>query len=70
MVLERISLPSTLRVIGCSAFKCCMNLKGVKLPDGLECIGGECFENSGLGEIVLSERVKEVRMGCFTAVSS
>ena len=37
--LEDVQLPETLKKIGCRAFAGCKNLRGVRLPERLECIG-------------------------------
>ena len=41
--LSTVKLPSTLKRIECRAFCDCNNLESVDLPEGLECIGKQCF---------------------------
>lgn len=43
--------------IGGSAFKNCNNLKNIRLPEGLECIGNSCFYKCNLNEIVIPSSV-------------
>ena len=56
-----------LKKIGNWAFWECKNLKNIRFPDGLETIGKDCFENSGLEEVVLPASVKNVESGAFSA---
>ena len=49
--LECVTLPSTLKRIEYSTFRRCEHLKGIRLPEQLEYIGKQCFEESGLVEI-------------------
>lgn len=46
--LQGIRLPTTLKKISSSAFRACASLSSVELPDRLETIGPNAFENSGL----------------------
>lgn len=43
MVVQRVSLPSTLTLIGHSAFFNCVNLVDIELPEGLKSIGAMTF---------------------------
>ena len=49
--LERVELPSTLRIIEYCAFENCKNLKDIQFPDSLWYIGKYCFWKSGLQTI-------------------
>lgn len=46
--IESIKLPSTLKRLEYQTFYHCDNLKSVEIPNGVECIGKECFLGSGL----------------------
>ena len=48
---ESIELPSTLRRIEDCAFRDCLYLLDIRLPDGLEYIGKECFAGSKLATV-------------------
>ena len=48
----------------------CNSLKEVHLPDGLEKIGRECFENSGLEEIIIPKSVKTIEKYAFSGCKS
>lgn len=63
--LENISLPSTLKVIGCGTFKDCKGLKGIQLPDGLERLGRYALSGSGLESIRLPPKLKAVGTNAF-----
>lgn len=65
-VVERVTLPSTLRRIECRAFKACRNLKDVAFPEGLEEIGEGCFWSSGLEKLVLPDSVREIGARAFS----
>lgn len=54
-----------LKNISHGAFAGCESLESIALPDGLERIGVECFERSGLRAIVLPESVREVGAHAF-----
>lgn len=56
---------SKLKAIGNNAFSFCKSLKNIRLPDGLEEIGAECFCESGLEEIVFPASVKKVCSAVF-----
>lgn len=58
--VERVDLPSTLKRIEYNAFMACKNLKGVKLPSGLETIGLCAFSKSGLENIVMPQSVRTI----------
>ena len=63
--MEQIELPTTLKMIGYSAFKNCKNLKSIKLPDSLEHIGKGCFLGSALGSISIPPELKEIEEYTF-----
>lgn len=53
--LKKVTVPTTLREIGESAFTYCRNLKSFVCPENsnLKEIGKDCFQYSGLEEAVL-----------------
>ena len=65
--LQRVILPSTLRVLGDGTFCYCSKLKSVTFAEGskLEKIGSGCFQNSGLEEITLPKALTDVDYCAF-----
>ncbi len=63
--LTHISLPSTLKVIGPSAFEGCSQLKSIHLPEGLEEIQSAAFYRSGIESIHIPNTVKILGSGVF-----
>ena len=53
--LQTISLPSSVRKIGFSAFFSSYNLTSIGLPDYLEYLGSGAFEDTGIQEIYIPE---------------
>lgn len=53
--------------IGYSTFASCNSLKNITLPNNLVIIGDECFSESGLDSIVISNNVEEIGYGSFNA---
>ena len=51
--------------IGYSTFASCNSLKNITLPNNLVIIGNECFSESGLDSIVISNNVEEIGYGSF-----
>ena len=43
----------------------CKNLKKIDLPEGLEIIRGDCFENTPIEEIVIPKSVKTIAKNAF-----
>ena len=58
--------PKGVRCIAGLAFKSCESLRCIRLPDGLERIGAECFKYSGLETLTLPISVREVGAGAFS----
>lgn len=56
---------SKLKIIGESAFSDCKSLKNIQLPDGLEKIGAQCFNGSGLDKLILPSSVKRIEARTF-----
>ena len=63
--LERVKLPSTLKVIKNEAFMSCANLKSVRLPDGLVEIGLRAFRENGLESVEIPASVRIIRQSAF-----
>ena len=63
--IRRVRLPSTLRKIWCSAFEGCEDLKGIRLPSGLERIGQRCFYESGIEAVAFPPGLRVLAQGAF-----
>lgn len=71
MILETVTLPSTVREIGERAFFGKENLTAINFPEGLEIIRKCAFFNcNSLTEIVLPDSVVEIGVGAFHNCSS
>lgn len=62
--LESVSFPSTLKVIGKTAFSGCHSLKNISNLDGLEKVGNGAFSGTGLESVSLPDGC-EVGTGVF-----
>ncbi|RAW47480.1 hypothetical protein DQW92_01275, partial [Metamycoplasma hominis] len=62
---ESITIPSTVKEIGESAFSSCKNLKKVILNEGLEKIGDEAFYNTNIESITIPASVKKFGYSAF-----
>ena len=62
---ETAKLPLALERIGCYAFGGCKNLKGINLPDSLERVGKQCFQESGLRSVHLPIALREIDDNAF-----
>ena len=51
-------------------FKGCKNLGCVRLPEGLEGLGRDCFYESGLEAVAIPDRVTEIPKGAFGVCES
>lgn len=58
--IEKIRLPSTLKVIEACAFYDCKKLKSIQLPEGLVKIEKKCFFGSGLESVSFPESLRTV----------
>lgn len=56
--IESIVLPSSLKGIGCFAFRGCKKLVEITIPSGVLLIGPRAFENSGIREAKLPSTIK------------
>ena len=63
--LENVTLPSTLKVLGKYAFKCCACLREVRLPEELETIRSGCFCGSGLVSVRIPKSVTTIEEYAF-----
>jgi hypothetical protein len=64
--IETVTLPSSLKEIGCEAFRWCKNLKEITLPEGLEIIGIGCFRDTKIKEITIPKSVKSIGNYAFS----
>ena len=58
-------MPKSLREIGKQAFSSCWGLKQIALNEGLEVIGTECFQYSGIEELVIPSSVRRIGRYAF-----
>lgn len=65
--IKRITLPSTLQILGDNAFCQCAELKCVNFRNGskLETIGRHCFSESGIETVTLPKTLKTVSASAF-----
>ena len=56
---------SALRTVGKSVFCNCKNLENITLPEGLERIEYQCFQNSGLSGVVIPNSVTTLESSAF-----
>lgn len=63
--LDTVSLPSTLKTIGKSAFSECKNLKEINMPDSVESIGEGAFGNTALTSITIPPKIKTIGKWAF-----
>ena len=68
--IETITLPSSLKEIGCEAFRWCRKLKEIALPEGLEIIGIGCFRDTAIKEINIPSSVKTIGESAFSRCSA
>lgn len=59
-ILEKVSLPDSLKIINERAFSDCPLLKEITLPDGVTTVEDYAFENSGLEKIKIGAGVAEI----------
>ena len=68
--LSSVSLPSSLKEIGVSAFWDCHNLSSVSIPDGVEVIENGAFSFcSELSSVSLPKNLKKIGSSCFWGCS-
>ncbi len=63
--LVAVSMPSTLREIGASAFSGCHQLTNLELPQGLTTIGNSAFAYTKLSSVILPDSVTSLGDGLF-----
>lgn len=65
--LESVTLPRTLKRIGCNCFCRCISLKEIVIPDGVENIGSGAFlECQALQKVNLPAALRRLNAGVFT----
>ena len=64
-MIEKITLPSTLKRIERGTFSWCKNLKHVEILNGVEHIGKACFNWCSLDSIVLPASIEEIDEKAF-----
>lgn len=63
---QTVSLPSSLKRIGTSAFKQCYNLSAINIPDGVEKIGPLAFwKDTCLAHLRLPSSITKIESACF-----
>ena len=56
-----ITIPSSVKIIGASAFRGCENLTAISIPNSVESIGAHAFYNcKGLATVSLGQRIKSI----------
>lgn len=66
IVLESVSLPDTLTIVGEGAFMGCSSLKELVIPDGVTSLGVAAFYNCNILEtIVLPAGISSIPRQCF-----
>ena len=70
--ITSVLLPSTLEVIGNSAFNGCKKLAAIDIPNGVYAIGSSAFRYTALTAIALPKSIRELGSSAFayTAISS
>jgi hypothetical protein len=69
--LKKVTLSSTVKVIGHSAFRGCKSLESVEIPNGVEEVGENTFRDcSKLSSITLPESVKIIGNDAFEGCAS
>lgn len=63
--LKKVVLPSSIRIIGESAFENCINLEEINFPDGLVRIGKEAFKNTNLISISIPNSARYIDKNAF-----
>ncbi|QKX41078.1 leucine-rich repeat domain-containing protein [Metamycoplasma hominis] len=63
----KVTIPSSVKEIGESAFSDCKNLEEVSLNEGLEKIGAEAFSNTNIESIIIPDSVKEIGQRAFSS---
>ena len=63
--LSKIKLPNNLKEISISLFRECKGLKEITIPESVQKIRGEAFENSGIETITMPPNLTEIRVQAF-----
>lgn len=67
--LESVKISEKTTSIGCDAFWSCDRLFSVVIPDGVESIGDNAFEDCGLRKLTLGKNVKTIGDNAFASCS-
>ena len=67
--LESVKISEKTTSIGCDAFWSCDRLFSVVIPDGVESIGDNAFEDCGLRKLILGKNVKTIGDNAFASCS-
>lgn len=65
--LTTVNFPSTMKVIGVSAFQSCANLTTVNIPEGVDTIASAFYSCSKLNNVVIPGSVKFIGSSTFTS---
>ncbi len=66
MIIQTVEIPETVKTIGDRAFQGCVYLRSVNLPDGLNYLGMNVFQNcESLTTITIPESLTEIRDRAF-----
>ncbi len=68
--IKSVTIPGTVKTIGRAAFLGCISLKSVVLGDGIETIGYDSFEGSGLISLNIPGSVKKINYRAFSSCGS
>ena len=68
--IESIRIPSTVKRLETETFRSCEDLKHVDIPSGVECIGEQCFYESGVEEVTLPATLREIGEDVFEDCAS
>lgn len=63
--VRRVWLPAALKVLSSAMFLRCKGLREIALPEGLECISRQCFQESSLERIEIPGSVTEIEREAF-----
>lgn len=62
---KQFNMPSTLKIIGESAFQACSNLNFFTIPDSVTSVGESCFASSGISLVTIGSGVTELPDSLF-----
>ena len=69
--IKKITLPNSIKAIGCNAFRGCTNLESINLPNNIISIGGGAFEDcEKLESVILPSNISIIESGIFDGCKS